>query len=62
MIKLLFFIVAIALSATPNNTRRVLILSDNPAIYVSHSKFFNLLKELEYKTDFKNIQSITYNL
>lgn len=62
MIRLVFLLVAVALCSDPNAANRVLVLSDNPAVYVSHSTFFDQLKQLGFKADFKNLLSVTFNL
>ncbi|CAK58276.1 unnamed protein product (macronuclear) [Paramecium tetraurelia] len=61
MIKFLILILGLVFAGTPNNQKKVLVLSDNPAIYVSHSQFFNLLNK-SFRVDYKNIQSNTFNL
>jgi hypothetical protein len=43
-IALLLLLATIAISKTPYNQDKVLVISDNNAIYVTHSLFFEQLK------------------
>lgn len=69
---LILVFLTLGLCKTPDNADRVLILSDNTAIFVSHSLLFDEIKsnkhyflnysDLGYTIEFKNYLSTSFNL
>jgi oligosaccharyltransferase complex subunit beta len=71
MISILTCLVAAVVAKTPNGANRVLILHDNPAVYVTHSMLFQTLKgtliindssDQNYRYEIKSLTSPNINL